>query len=48
MLSDPGTAERVANVGEQMDEVDRRQIVADVAREVAERSAQLNARLRVQ
>jgi hypothetical protein len=45
---DGDSAERVAGIPEQTDKADRRKIAADAAREIAERSAQLNERLREQ
>jgi hypothetical protein len=45
-LPDAGTAEPLDVTVEQADRADRRKIVVDTAHEIAQRSAQLNARLR--
>jgi hypothetical protein len=45
-LPDAGASKPVDGIAEQTDGADRRRIVAAAAREIAERSAHLNERLR--
>jgi hypothetical protein len=45
-LPDPGAGERAEGIAEQAAQAARRKVVVDAAREIADRSAQLNERLR--